>query len=177
MHKLVIEGFTPNANTPDANFGACLQCAVFDRARLKATPVFPRSDVCSKCFEQYCYDPNHPPSRDELPNRKQAFKDPDPVGLTSFVSRNKSGLIGGLVGLVVFIGALVGGLQVFLIILLGKILTFLHRIWWKKRSKKAYYKRLSKTYQDEAFDIPIYSTQHSQLGSQTYDLPNQRGGL
>lgn len=110
VHKLMIEGFTPNANTPDPNFGTCLQCAVFDRARLKAVPVFNRSEICSNCFDQYCFDPKNPPSRDELPNRKQVFKDPDPTGLTSFVARNKSGFIGGLVGLVVLIGALIAGL-------------------------------------------------------------------
>lgn len=108
--KLIIEGFTPNANTPDPNFGICLQCAVFDRARLKATPVFTRSDICSKCFKQYCYDPQNPPSQDELPNRKQTFKDPDPQGLTSFLNRNKFRFVGGLVGLVVLIAVLVGGL-------------------------------------------------------------------
>jgi lysophospholipase len=106
----VIEGFTPNANTPDPNFGACLQCAVFDRARMKATPVFDRSDICKQCFQQYCFDPNNPPSQDELPNRKQVFKDPDPTGLANFFVENKFKFVGGLIGVVVLIILLVGGL-------------------------------------------------------------------
>lgn len=115
-----MEGFTPNANTPDPNFGACLQCAAFDRARLKMTPVFTRSEICSKCFKRYCYDPRNPPSRDELPNRKQVFKDPDPVGLTNFLAKNKFRFVGGLVGLVVLIAVLIGGLLVFLLLMLMK---------------------------------------------------------
>ncbi|EKM80903.1 hypothetical protein AGABI1DRAFT_37284 [Agaricus bisporus var. burnettii JB137-S8] len=111
--KLVIEGFTPNANTPDPNFGACLQCAVFDRARMKATPSFDRSDICKKCFQQYCFDPENPPSRSELPNRKFDFVDPDPQGLASFFSRNKFKFLGGVIGLVVLIILLVVGLWVY----------------------------------------------------------------
>jgi len=160
VQKLTIEGFTPNANTPDPNFGACLQCAVFDRARLKSTPVLTRSDICSKCFKQYCYDPQNPPSRSELPNRKQTFKDPDPMGLTNFLAKNEFNFVGGLVGLVVLIIVLVGGL-----------------IWWKRRQKRVFYKRLTQTYEAEAFAIPVYPPKDSRPGSQIYELPSHRGEL
>ncbi|KAG5650185.1 hypothetical protein H0H81_000391, partial [Sphagnurus paluster] len=43
VYNNTLSGFTPNANTPDPNFGTCLQCAVIDRARTKVTPTIPRS--------------------------------------------------------------------------------------------------------------------------------------
>lgn len=103
----------PNANTPDPNFGICLQCAAVDRARTKITPAVARSSICAQCFQQYCFDPQHPPSQSELPNRKLTFKDPTPQGLTKvtgFLGSNKFKLLGGMIGLVVFIAALSGGL-------------------------------------------------------------------
>lgn len=104
-------GFTPNANTPDSNYGACLQCAAVDRARLRAS--ISRSDFCSACFQQYCYDPANPSSKAELPNRKLVFVDPDPEGIdqvTGFLADNKFKLIGGLIGLVVLVALIIGGL-------------------------------------------------------------------
>lgn len=86
-----------------------------DRTRRRASPAVARSDMCTKCFQQYCYDPQNPPSKDELPNRKLNFVDPDPQGLTKvegFLGDNKFKLIGGLIGLVVFIGLLTAGLYV-----------------------------------------------------------------
>ena len=102
-----VSGFTPNANTPDPNWGKCLQCAVLDRGRLRQTsPIVPRSTICSQCFQQYCFNPNNLTSLSELPNRILTFKDPDPEGISKvllFVSNNKFKLLGGLIGLVVFV--------------------------------------------------------------------------
>ncbi|GLB40375.1 putative cytoplasmic phospholipase A2, catalytic subunit [Lyophyllum shimeji] len=156
-----ISGFTPNANTPDANYGTCLQCAAIDRARLKVTPPIPRSDICSQCFKQYCFDPQNPPSKDELPGRKQVFVDPDPQGLTklgSFFTRNRFALIGGLVGLVLLIAAMIGGL-----------------LWWKKRktNQQQAYKRVANFHEDDA-PWKGYSY-HPRVES--YELPNHRGSL
>ncbi|KAG6896435.1 hypothetical protein C0992_008312 [Termitomyces sp. T32_za158] len=106
-------GFSPNANIPDPNFGTCLLCAAIDRGRLKVKPMIARSTVCEKCFQQYCSDPENPPSRSELPGRKQVFVDPDPQGLEKlgdFFARDKFALIGGFIGLVILFGLLIGGL-------------------------------------------------------------------
>lgn len=110
VHNNTISGFVPNTTDADPNFGRCLQCAAVDRARYKISPVVIRSDFCQTCFTQYCFDPQNPPSLSEVPNRKQVFVDPDPQGLEDFLSENKFKLIGGLIGLVVFIGLLVSGL-------------------------------------------------------------------
>jgi lysophospholipase len=103
----MISGFSPNTNNPDSNWGICLQCAVFDRARSKIIPAIPRSSFCSQCFIQYCYDPNNPPNKSQLPNRQLVFVDPDPQGISkiqAFFANNKFKLIGGLIGLLGFIG-------------------------------------------------------------------------
>ncbi|KAE9401546.1 phospholipase B [Gymnopus androsaceus JB14] len=115
VYNNTISGFVPNTNDADPNFGKCLQCAAVDRARYKLSPtVFPptlnRSDFCQTCFTQYCFDPENPPSLSEVPNRQQTFVDPDPTGLVDFLEENETKLIGGVVGLVVFIVLLVGGL-------------------------------------------------------------------
>lgn len=113
IHTNLISGFVPNTNERDPNWGTCLKCAAIDRARLKVTPSIPRSSQCTACFQQYCYNPASPPSKTQLPGRKQEFVDPDPQGtarLGGFFSRNKFGLIGGVVGLIVFIAALTFGL-------------------------------------------------------------------
>lgn len=126
-------GFTPNANIPDPNYGACLQCAAVDRARLRASIA--RSDFCSKCFQQYCYDPANPPSKDALPNRKLTFVDPDPEGIvqvTGFLGQSKFKLIGGLVGLVVFLALVIGGL-----------------IWYKKRKERREYQMVTGFHEDD----------------------------
>ncbi|KAG6849456.1 hypothetical protein H0H93_008299 [Arthromyces matolae] len=112
-HTNTISGFSPNANNPDPNYGTCLQCAAIDRGRLKMAQPIGRSPMCQKCFLQYCYDPENPPSRAELPGRKQLFVDPDPQGvgkLGNFFVRNRFALIGGLAGLVALLALLVGGL-------------------------------------------------------------------
>ncbi|KAF9478647.1 phospholipase B [Pholiota conissans] len=113
VHTNIISGFTPNSNNPDSNWGKCLQCAAFDRARSKVTPPIQRSTLCLQCFKQYCFDPANPPSKAELPNRKLIFVDPDPQGLSKIellFSDNKFKFIGGLIGLVAFIALLSIGL-------------------------------------------------------------------
>jgi len=115
VHSNTIGGFTPNANTPDPNWGRCLQCAAIDRARYKLAEIPSRSAFCTQCFQQYCFDPQNPPSESELPNRKLGFVDPDPIGLAQledFFAYSKFKLIGGLIGLVAFIGILIYGLCV-----------------------------------------------------------------
>ncbi|THV07356.1 phospholipase B [Dendrothele bispora CBS 962.96] len=138
VHNNTLSGFVPNTNNADPNFGVCLQCASVDRARYKVSnPPLARSDVCQKCFDQYCFDPQNPPSKDALPGRKFDFVDPDPQGvdrLTGFLGSNGKKLIGGLVGLVVLIGVLIGVL-----------------IWWRKRKEKnrqGVYKRVSALHQE-----------------------------
>ena len=104
-HNTTINGFTPYANTPDPNWGGCLQCAAIDRSRYKITPSPPRSSFCSQCFLQYCYDPQNPPSSAELPNRHLQFVDPDPVGLDQledFLDYSRYKLMGGFIGLFMF---------------------------------------------------------------------------
>jgi lysophospholipase len=74
------------------------------------SPVAARSSFCETCFEQYCFDPNSPPSSSELPGRKQAFVNPDPEGVskvTTFLEKDKFPLIGGLIALIAVIAALV----------------------------------------------------------------------
>jgi lysophospholipase len=110
-----IGGFIPDANTPDPNWSRCLQCAAIDRARYKLQPVTPRSTFCSQCFQQYCFNPQNPPSQSELPNRKLTFVDPGPDAVTQlddFVTNDKYKLVGGLIGLAIFIGLMVYGLCV-----------------------------------------------------------------
>ncbi|KAF8554177.1 phospholipase B [Imleria badia] len=100
-------GFKPNTTSPDPNWPKCLQCAALDRARLKLTPPPPRSDVCTQCFSQYCYDPSNPPSASALPGRDFVYSNPDPGGVTkveAFLSRNKAAIIGGVVAVVIVAG-------------------------------------------------------------------------
>lgn len=100
-------GFTPNTTSPDPNWGKCLQCAAFDRARLGLTPPPPRSGFCAQCFSQYCYDPENPPSANELPGRNYIYSNPDPGGVDKveeFLSRNKDAIIGGAVAVAVLVG-------------------------------------------------------------------------
>ena len=99
-----MSGFVPNSLGSDPNYGKCLQCAAVDRSRMRANIT--RSDICQKCFDQYCYSSANPPSRDEIVGRKYAFVDPDPQGLskvTKFLGRNKLAIglgVGGLVAVV-----------------------------------------------------------------------------
>ncbi|KIY70399.1 hypothetical protein CYLTODRAFT_347742 [Cylindrobasidium torrendii FP15055 ss-10] len=107
VHKNTIGGFKPNSNDADDNFGRCLQCAAVDRSRMLSS--IERSSFCSDCFKQYCYDPANTPTKDALPNRKQAFVDPDPQDFDDFFERNKKEII---------IGVSVGG-AVFLLLVAG----------------------------------------------------------
>ncbi|KAG6868104.1 hypothetical protein C0993_007514 [Termitomyces sp. T159_Od127] len=113
VYTNTVSGFSPNKTIPDPNFGTCLQCAAIDRGRFKVKPVIARSANCEKCFQQYCFDPANPPSRSELPGRKQVFVDPDPQGLgkvENFFTRNEPTLIGGFIGFFALLGLLIGGL-------------------------------------------------------------------
>ncbi|KZT22215.1 phospholipase B [Neolentinus lepideus HHB14362 ss-1] len=110
VHNNTIGGFLPNTTGPDPNFGKCLQCAAVDRARYKISPMPSRSDFCGTCFQQYCFDPQNPPSQSELPGRQFVFVDPDPQGVSgalTFFAAHKAALIGGFVGLFVVIALLV----------------------------------------------------------------------
>jgi len=133
----------PNTNSPDPNFGKCLQCAAIDRARYQVNPPLARSSFCTQCFQQYCFDSNNLTSASELPNRKFAFVNPDPVGassLTGFLSQSKTAFILGFFGLVL----VVAGLSVFL-------------IWRKRRAREAEYHKVMELHDDEP---PFY--QHNQ---------------
>ncbi|KIY53628.1 hypothetical protein FISHEDRAFT_32937 [Fistulina hepatica ATCC 64428] len=96
VHNNTISGFTPYSNDADANWGGCLQCAAVDRARTKGTNNITRSDFCAKCFKQYCYDPDDPPSEDELPNRKLDYKDPESLE-ASYFEEHEGAIIAGIV--------------------------------------------------------------------------------
>ncbi|KAG5642435.1 hypothetical protein DXG03_002781 [Asterophora parasitica] len=161
VHTNTISGFTPNANTPDPNYGICLQCAAIDRARLKVSPPIPRSAVCDQCFQQYCYDPLNPPSKLELPGRKYVFVDPDPVGISKvegFLGKNKFALIGALAGLVVFLALIIAGL-----------------LFWKKRQTQQRYKRVQDMH---ANDVPLFQSRYlDHPRGESYELPNHRGSL
>ncbi|EPQ56964.1 hypothetical protein GLOTRDRAFT_73425 [Gloeophyllum trabeum ATCC 11539] len=158
VHNNTIGGFLPNTTSPDPNFGKCLQCAAVDRARYKLSPMPPRSDVCSQCFAQYCFDPWNPPSQNELPGRQFAFVDPDPQGVSgalSFFAKNKAALIGGFVGLFVAIALLV---------------TFL--IWWKKRKhREAEYSVVKDLHDDD--DAALLAS----VGLDKYELKPRRRGF
>lgn len=101
-------GFQPNNTSPDPNWGYCLQCAALDRARFKLIPALPRSNVCTQCFLQYCYDPNNPPSANELSGRQYTYSDPAMTGLVkveAFLDRDKGAIIGAAVAVALLIGA------------------------------------------------------------------------
>ncbi|CAK5281501.1 unnamed protein product [Mycena citricolor] len=165
VHLNTISGFTPNANTPDPNFGLCLQCASIDRSRMKISPTPSRSEICAQCFKQYCYDPQNPPSVSELPNRKLVFKDPTPEGLskiTGFLGTNKLKLVGGAVGLFVFIVVLCVSL-----------------IWWKRRKdRKIQYSQVSNFHEDDGDSTRLWRRSHqpySDYHAEQYELPTQSG--
>ena len=65
---------------------------------MKLSPAVPRSEICVKCFKQYCYDPANPTSVSQLPNRVLKFHDPD----GSFFNQHKALIIGASVGAAVF---------------------------------------------------------------------------
>lgn len=116
VHANVIGGFMPNTNSPDPNFGKCIQCVAIDRARYKIKPPLERSSFCTQCFQQYCFDRNNLTSASALPGRKLAFVDPDPQGISAvsgFLSRSKLALILGFFALLL----VVAGLSAFLCVL------------------------------------------------------------
>src|SRR5258708_35207568 len=82
VHANAIGGFMPKTNSPDPNFGKCLQCAAVDRARYKVNPLLARSSFCTQCFQQSCFDPNNLTGSSALPNRKLTFVSPDPEALS-----------------------------------------------------------------------------------------------
>ncbi|KAI0256379.1 phospholipase B [Lactifluus subvellereus] len=109
VHANVVGGFVPNTTSPDPNFGKCLQCAAIDRMRYHANPPLARSDFCTQCFNQYCFDPDNLTSSSELPGRKYVFVDPDPHGLSAlshFLSQGEVGIILGFIGVALVIAAI-----------------------------------------------------------------------
>ena len=109
VHANTIGGFLPNTNSPDPDFGKCLQCAAIDRARYRASPPIDRSAFCTRCFQQYCFDSKNLTSVKALPGRKLVFVDPDPQGFSAvktFLSKNKVGFILGFVGLAIVVTAI-----------------------------------------------------------------------
>lgn len=123
-------GFKPNTTSPDPNWGQCLQCAAIDRA------VNPRSDFCSQCFAQYCYNPNNLPSQSELPDRQFVFVDPDPGGLQKvevWLTDNKGALAGFVVAIIVVIAGIIGFI-----------------FWWRiRRARKSRYSRVDELREDD----------------------------
>ena len=111
--NMTISGFVPNLIGADPNYGVCLQCAAIDRARYKVSPVVSRSDTCTNCFNQYCFDPSNPPSASEIVGRNYVFKDPDPQGAAKvgdFFKDHLAPIIIGIVGLVLLIVASIFGM-------------------------------------------------------------------
>ncbi|ETW80449.1 hypothetical protein HETIRDRAFT_384983 [Heterobasidion irregulare TC 32-1] len=165
VHANTIGGFQPDTNSPDPNFGRCLQCAALDRARYKTSPLIQRSDFCATCFKQYCFDPSNPPSKVALPNRKLAFKNPDPTGfkgVASFLSTSKLPIALGFLGAAIAIGALIGFL-----------------CWRKKRQVRvAQYKQVAGLHEDDDGDEAPFA-QHGHYprdstvpyGPSTYEMP------
>jgi lysophospholipase len=103
----------PDTNSPDPNFGKCLQCVAIDRARYKIKPPLERSSFCTQCFQKYCYDSNNLTSVSALPDRKLGFVNPDPQGVSAvsgFLSRSKVALILSFFALLL----IVAGLSAFL---------------------------------------------------------------
>jgi len=82
VYASATSGFLPGQLGSDSSFPRCLQCAAIDRARLATKPPTARSDFCSTCFKQYCFDAANPPSDKDLPGRKFKFVDPTPSALS-----------------------------------------------------------------------------------------------
>jgi lysophospholipase len=121
-HANTIGGYVPNTNSPDPNFGKCMQCIAIDRARYNVNPPLARSSVCTQCFQQYCFDPNNLTSASALPGRKLDFVDPDPQGVSAvsgFLSKGKLGIIMGFVSLTLLVAGVSGFLCVIFIFFLS----------------------------------------------------------
>jgi len=109
VHANTIGGFLPYTNSPDPDFGKCLQCVAIDRARYNVNPPADRSSICARCLHQYCFDPNNLTSVSELPGRKLDFVDPSPQGVsavTGFLADGRVPLILGFLGLVLVVAAI-----------------------------------------------------------------------
>ncbi|KAG2057574.1 hypothetical protein BDR06DRAFT_969345 [Suillus hirtellus] len=130
INQASLGDFKPNATSSDPNWGRCLQCTAINRA------VTPRSDICSHCFAQYCYDPNNLPSLSELPGRKFIFVDPDPSGLQK-VPRWLEGHKSLLAGLIAAIIAGIAGIVGFI-------------FWWRRRrAPLSRYSRVDEVREDD----------------------------
>src|SRR5258708_4006243 len=102
-------GFLEGQLGADPEYGSCLQCAAIDRARLKTNPITPRSDLCSKCFKKYCFDPANPPPEGQIVGRIIQFKNTDPSPFEAFFQQHKIAIIvGSSVAGVLLIAAIVG---------------------------------------------------------------------
>lgn len=123
-------GFKPNTTSPDPDWGRCLQCAAIDRA------VTLRSDFCSRCFAQYCYNPNNLTSNSELPHRQYVFVDPDLGGwqkVEEWLEDNEGALAGFVVAIIVAIAGIVGFI-----------------FWWRKRrARRSRYSRVDELRDDD----------------------------
>ena len=125
-----IDGFLDGQLGADPGYGTCLQCAAVDRARLKTNPVTPRSDICSNCFQKYCYDPSNPPPEGQIVGRRFKFKDPD---ASDFYHAHKAGVIITAIMVAVCLIATITGCVMF---------------WWRRFKRRktgaAAYQRLSR---------------------------------
>lgn len=102
-------GFLEGQLGADPEYPSCLQCAAIDRARFKTNPVTARSDVCSKCFKKYCFDPASPPPEGQIVGRRIQLKNTDPSALETFFQQNKIAIIvGSSVAVLLLVAAIVG---------------------------------------------------------------------
>lgn len=159
-------GFLPNTTSPDPDWGRCLQCAALDRARLSIGPSTPpRSALCARCFDQYCYDPDAPPTVASIPGRSFVFVNPDPSGVTMvqrFFASHKALVIVGVLALVGVVAAAIAFMYVSPV-LSGRLswgcndelslmmsLFFIRRFWWRRRrERKKKYSRVDELREDD----------------------------
>lgn len=103
-----------------------------------------RSDFCTKCFDQYCYNAGSPPSASEIVGRKLDFVDPDPQGVSrveNFLSKNKVPLIASLASVT---GAVIVSIFVMYVAIYTlsfdskRVLTTFSRRWLRKRREAKY---------------------------------------
>ncbi|EIW83246.1 FabD lysophospholipase-like protein [Coniophora puteana RWD-64-598 SS2] len=84
--------------------------------RAQATSTPQRSEICQKCFQQYCYNPNAPPPPSSVPGRQTVFEQPLPLGgipqVEYWVKTHKAELAGIVLGVVAFIGGAIGGISI-----------------------------------------------------------------
>ncbi|EJD52526.1 hypothetical protein AURDEDRAFT_181106 [Auricularia subglabra TFB-10046 SS5] len=160
-------GFVPGKKGADPNFPKCLQCAAIDRARYKVNGTTPiaRSDFCTKCFKQYCFDPSNPPAANLVVGRKLKFRSPD-KGIKAFAEQHKLPLAAGLAGGVVVIAIIAAAV-------------FFYRRWSYRRSTAAYRqvhdRDASAPWQTRgtSFEMPRYEAPGNQ-GSYSQPAPQYR---